>query len=106
MARWNVKSNIKRQIECPYYVSLVYFQYFHLFIPHQASGMTNKPAAKHQRSRKSLKIKYKAFKEFENGTPPRVVASLFGVPEKTLSTPKTTKKKFSIRMKVALELKE
>ena len=68
--------------------------------------MTNKPAAKHQCSHKSLKIKYKALKEFENDTPRKVVASLFGVPEKTLSTPKKIKKKFSTRMKVALELKE
>lgn len=68
--------------------------------------MATKPEAKQQRSDIPLKIKYKALKEFENDTPRKVVASLFGVPEKTLSTPKKIKKKFSTRMKVALELKE
>ena len=47
--------------------------------------MTTKPAAKHQLTDKSLKIKYKALKEVENSTPHKVAASLFGAPKNTLS---------------------
>ena len=46
--------------------------------------MAAKPEAKHQHLDKSLKIKYKALKELENGTTHRYVASLFGAPKNTL----------------------
>ena len=74
--------------------------------------MATEPAAKQQRSNKSLKIKYKALKELKSGTPYKDVASLFGVLNNTFSTWKKqkqkqnkTKKKSSNRMKVALGLK-
>ena len=51
---------------------------------HQTSHMAAKPEAKHQHLDKSLKIKYKALKELENGTTHRYVASLFGAPKNTL----------------------
>ena len=46
-----------------------------------------------QTSNKSYKIKYKALKELEKGTPHKDVASLFGVPKNTLSTWKKNKDK-------------
>lgn len=55
--------------------------------------MTTKPAAKHQLTDKSLKIKYKALKEVENSTPHKVAASLFGAPKNTLSAWKKIKSK-------------
>ena len=43
-------------------------------------------ATKHLAENKSYKIKYKALKELEKGTPHKDVASLFGAPKKSLST--------------------
>ena len=45
--------------------------------------MATEPEAKHQHLDKSLKMKYKALKELENGTTHRDVASLFGAPKNT-----------------------
>ena len=42
---------------------------------------------------KSYRIKYKALKELEKGTPHKDVASLFGEPKNTLSTWKRNKEK-------------
>ena len=50
-------------------------------------------ATKRRAENKSYKIKYKALKELEKGTPHKDVASLFGVPENTLSTWKKNKDK-------------
>ena len=50
-------------------------------------------ATKHRAENKSYKIKYKALKELEKGTPQRDVASLFGVPKNALSTWKKSKDK-------------
>ena len=50
-------------------------------------------ATKRQGENKSYKIKYKALKELEKGTPQRDVASPFGVPKNTLSTWKKSKYK-------------
>ena len=50
-------------------------------------------ATKRQAENKSYKIKYKALKELEKGTPHKDVASLFGVPKNTLSTWKKNKDK-------------
>ena len=50
-------------------------------------------ATKHRAENKSYKIKYKALKELEKGTPHKDVASLFGVPKNTLSTWKKNKDK-------------
>ena len=55
--------------------------------PHQTSGMATKPAAKHQRSDKFLKIKYKPLRELNNNT-----HFISGVPKNTLSTWKKGKK--------------
>ena len=40
-------------------------------------------ATKRQAGNKSYKIKYKALKELEKGTPRKDVSSLFGVPKNT-----------------------
>ena len=48
--------------------------------------MASVAAAKGRAENKSYKIKYKALKELEKGTPHKDVASLFGVPKNTLST--------------------
>ena len=50
-------------------------------------------ATKRRAENKSYKIKYKALKELEKGTPHKDVASLFGVPKNTLSTWKKNKDK-------------
>ena len=50
-------------------------------------------ATKHRAENKSYKIKYKALKELEKGTPHKGVASLFGVSKNTLSTWKINKDK-------------
>ena len=50
-------------------------------------------ATKRRAENKSYKIKYKALKELEKGTPHKDVASLFGVPKNTLSTWKKNKGK-------------
>ena len=46
-----------------------------------------------RRAENKYKIKYKALKELEKGTPRKDVASLFGVPKNTLSTWKKNKDK-------------
>ena len=43
-------------------------------------------ATKRRAEKKSYKIKYKALKELERGTPHKDVTSLFRVPKNTLST--------------------
>ena len=50
-------------------------------------------ATKRRAENKSYKIKHKALKELEKGTPHKDVASLFGVPKNTLSTWKKNKGK-------------
>ena len=55
--------------------------------------MASVAAAKRRAENKSYKIKYKALKELEKGTPHKDVASLFGVPKNTLSTWKKNKDK-------------
>ena len=50
-------------------------------------------ATKRRAENKSYKIKYKALKELEKGTPHKDVASLFGVLKNTLSTWKKNKDK-------------
>ena len=50
-------------------------------------------ATKRQAGNKSYKIKYKALKELEKGTPRKDVASLFRVPKNTSSTWKKNKSK-------------
>ena len=55
--------------------------------------MASVSAAKRRAENKSYKIKYKALKELEKGTPHKDVASLFGVPKNTLSTWKKNKEK-------------
>ena len=50
-------------------------------------------ATKRRAENKSYKIKHKALKELEKGTPHKDVASLFGVPKNTLSTWKKNKDK-------------
>ena len=50
-------------------------------------------ATKRRAENKSYKIKYKALKDLENGTPHKDVAYLFGVPKNTLSTWKKSKDK-------------
>ena len=52
-------------------------------------------ATNRQAENKSYKIKYKALKELENGTPHKDDASLFGVPKNILSTWKKNKDKIS-----------
>ena len=68
--------------------------------------MVTKPAANHQRSDKSLKIKYQPLKELENGTPYKDVASLFGVTRTLSPFGEKTKKKLTNHMKVIFGLKE
>ena len=61
------------------------------------------PVAKKQRAEnKSYKIKYKALKELEEGTPHKDVASLFGVSKNTLSTWKKNKDKILKSLTAAL----
>ena len=48
-------------------------------------------ATKRRAEHKLYKIKYKALKELEKGTPHKDVASLFGVPKNTLLTWKKLK---------------
>ena len=60
---YNVKSNIERQLEFPCSIKLVYF--------HLTKIQSD---IQHQRSDKSLKIKFKALKELEKGTPHKDVA--------------------------------
>ena len=55
--------------------------------------MASAAAAKRRAESKSYKIKYKALKELEKGTPHKDVASLSGVPTNTLSTWKKNKDK-------------
>ena len=55
--------------------------------------MASVAAAKRRAENKSYKIKYKALKELEKGTPHKDVASIFGVPKNTLSTRKQNKDK-------------
>ena len=50
-------------------------------------------SSKQQRIDKSYKIKYKALKELEKGTPHKDVARMFEVPKNTLSTWKKHKVK-------------
>ena len=50
-------------------------------------------ATKRRAENKSYKIKYKALKELEKGTPHKDVGSLFRVPKNTLSTWKKNKDK-------------
>ena len=50
-------------------------------------------ATKRRAENKSYKIKYKALKDLEDGTPHKDVAYLFGVPKNTLSTWKKSKDK-------------
>ena len=50
-------------------------------------------SSKQRRIDKSYKIKYKAPKELEKGTPHKDVAGIFEVPKNTLSTWKKTQKK-------------
>ena len=50
-------------------------------------------SSKQRRIDKSYKIKYKALKELEKGTPHKDVARMFEVPENTLSTWKKTQRK-------------
>ena len=50
-------------------------------------------ATKRRAENKSYKIKYKALKELEKGTPHKDVASLLGVPKNTFSTWKKNKDK-------------
>ena len=52
-------------------------------------------ATNRQAENKSYKVKYKALKELENGTPHKDDASLFGVPKNILSTWKKNKDKIS-----------
>ena len=63
-------------------------------------------AAKHQDSNNSLKIKFKALKELEKGTPHNDVVSPFGVPMKTHYTWKKKQNNSSNHMKVVLGPKE
>ena len=55
--------------------------------------MASLAAAKRRAENKSYKIKYKAHKEWEKGTPHKAVATLFVVPKNTLSTWKKNKDK-------------
>ena len=68
--------------------------------------MATEPKAKHQHLDKSLKMKYKALKELENGTTHRDVASLFGAPKNTHPNWKKMKKKSSSRKEVTFGLRE
>ena len=68
--------------------------------------MATKPEAKHQHLDKSLKMKYKALIELENGTTHRDVASLFGAPKNTLPNWKKMKKKPFNCKEVTCGLKE
>ena len=72
--------------------------------PRQITEIATIFAAKRQRLRKFLKIKFKPLKELEKGTPDIDVTSLFGETKNTLSTWK--KRKSSNRMKMVLTLKE
>ena len=76
-------------MECLYCVELAFIHSAKSYIRHSDHFYSNK----HQHSDKSLKVKFKALKELENGTPYKDVASLFGAPEKTLSTWKKSKEK-------------
>ena len=53
--------------------------------PHQISDIAAISAANQEDSGKSLKIKFKPFRELEKGTPHKDVASLFGETKNTLS---------------------
>ena len=68
--------------------------------------MAAKPEAKHQHLHKSVKIKYKSFKELENDTTHKDVASIFGAPKNILPNWKKMKKKASNRKEVIFGLKE
>ena len=57
------------------------------------SLITATNSSKQQRYDKSYKIKYKALKEIEKGTPRRDVPRMFEVPKNTLSTWKKNKEK-------------
>ena len=74
LARWNVKSNIERQLEFPCCVKLVYFYSTKIHIRQSDPDIVIISAAKRQHSGKSLKIKFKALKELEKGTPHKDVA--------------------------------
>ena len=50
-------------------------------------------SSKQRRIDKSYKIKYKALKELEKGTPHKDIARMFEVPKNTLSTWKKTQRK-------------
>ena len=63
-------------------------------------------AARNRRAEKTYKIKYKALKELEKGTPQKEVAALFVVPRNTLLTWKKTRRRFSKRIKVGSGPKE
>ena len=75
--------------------------------------LSPKKKAKRQNQRlkyKECKIKYKikckAVKELEKGTPHKDVAALFGVLKNTLSTWRKTRRRFSKCIKVGLGPKE
>ena len=55
-------------------------------------------SSKQRRIDKSYKIKYKALKELEKGTPHKDVARMFEVPKNTLSTWKKHKEKMQERL--------
>ena len=50
--------------------------------------------ARHRQAEKTYKIKYKAVKEWETGTPHKEFTALFPVPKNTLSKWKKNKGKF------------
>ena len=62
-------------------------------------------ATKRRAGNKSYKIKYKALKELEKGTPHKDDASLFGVPKNTLSAWKKNKDKIFEKYNSSLILK-
>ena len=57
------------------------------------SLITATNSSRQQRYDKSYKIKYKALKEIEKGTPRKDVPRVFEVPKNTLSTWKKTQRK-------------
>ena len=63
-------------------------------------------SSKQRRIDKSYKIKYKALKELEKGTPHEDVARMFEIPKNTLSTWKKAKKRSLKSTKEVLEQQE
>ena len=82
-------SNVTRTTQLRHTLFIEYIVYLRF----EASQSWRPFITKRRAENKSYKIKYKALKELEKGTPHKDVASLFGVPKNTISTWKKNKDK-------------